>query len=74
MRLRAPVEVGAGVRWSQFSRVTGNVLWDLPPGLRQAVSGAQVAMLFTPRFLPWRTAGLLSMRQIFSHRIFMSIL
>ena len=46
MRLRAPVEMGAWVCWSQFSRVTGNVLWDLPPGLRQAVSGAQVATLY----------------------------
>lgn len=32
--------------WSQFSRLTGSVLWDLPPGLRQAVSGSQVAALY----------------------------
>lgn len=31
--------------WSQFSRLTGSVLWDLPPELRQAVSGLQVAAL-----------------------------
>lgn len=32
--------------WSQFSRLTGSVRWDLPPGLRQAVSGAQVVPLY----------------------------
>lgn len=31
--------------WSQFSRLTGSVLRELPPGLRQAVSGTQVTKL-----------------------------
>lgn len=31
--------------WSQFSRLTGSVPRELPPGLRQAASGPQVAVL-----------------------------
>lgn len=45
VRLRSCRDGSVGV-WSQFSWLTGSVLWDLPPGLRQAVSGAQVVTLY----------------------------
>ena len=44
-RLRSCRDGNVGV-WSQFNALTGSVLLELPLGLRQTVSGAQVATLY----------------------------